>query len=237
MANVPSNDPNVDAPAIVPAPVNSDHAPAQPVGLGDGFAPHWIKNNIPNNQNGWIEEDTEEEEEDLEKDPEEEPKDDDDDMEIDDEAKVIDPYMDAGSNNPPPSNFEDKETPPTSPIIPDADEPVKVNHSYEVELADGREAHVPFKKRTLVVKGDDCVSRLKVVSCMKVKKYVDHGSYLFVAHVVKKEPAERRLKDVPVIFKFPDMFPKDLPGLPPPRQVEFENWFLEPLLWRVRLID
>nr|GFC87366.1 hypothetical protein [Tanacetum cinerariifolium] len=63
--------------------------------LGDGFSPHWIGNNIPNNQNGWIEEDAEEEEEDPEKDteedPEEEPKDDDDDMEMDDEAKVIDP--------------------------------------------------------------------------------------------------------------------------------------------------
>nr|GFC53416.1 hypothetical protein [Tanacetum cinerariifolium] len=85
--------------------------------LRDGFAPHWIGNNIPNNQNGWIEEDAEEEEEDLE----EEPKDDDDDMEMDDEAEVIDPYMDDGSNNPPPPNSEDEETPPTSPVIPDAD--------------------------------------------------------------------------------------------------------------------
>nr|GFD61858.1 hypothetical protein [Tanacetum cinerariifolium] len=69
-----------------------------PAGLEDGFAPHWIGNNIPNNQNGWIEEHAEEEEEDPEEDPEEdleeEPKDDDDDMEMDDEAEVIDPYMD-----------------------------------------------------------------------------------------------------------------------------------------------
>nr|GEU83658.1 putative reverse transcriptase domain-containing protein [Tanacetum cinerariifolium] len=85
-----------------------------------------------------------------------------------------------------------------------------------------KEVHVPLKKRTLVVKGDDCVSRLKVVSCMKVKKYVDHGSYLFVAQVVEKETTERRLEDVPVIFKFLDVFPKDLPGLPPPQQVEFK---------------
>nr|GFB96421.1 uncharacterized protein [Tanacetum cinerariifolium]GFB97352.1 uncharacterized protein [Tanacetum cinerariifolium] len=33
---------------------------------------------------------------------------------------------------------------------------------------------------------------------------------------------ERHLEDVPVICKFPDVFPEDLPGLPPPRQVEFE---------------
>nr|GFB96447.1 hypothetical protein [Tanacetum cinerariifolium] len=47
MANVPLNDPNVDAPAIVLAHVNPDHAPAQPVGLGDGFAPHLIDEETP----------------------------------------------------------------------------------------------------------------------------------------------------------------------------------------------
>nr|GEX98860.1 putative reverse transcriptase domain-containing protein [Tanacetum cinerariifolium] len=123
---------------------------------------------------------------------------------------------------------------------------VVTGHSYEVELDDGRvvstntilrdwlilhdavivcgkkEVHVPLKKRTLVVKGDDCVSRLKVVSCMKVKKYVDRGSYLFVAQVIEKEQAERHLEDMPVICKFPNVFPEDFPGLAPPRQVEFK---------------
>nr|GEU31321.1 hypothetical protein [Tanacetum cinerariifolium] len=101
-ANVPPNDPNVDASAIVPALVNPDHAPAQP-----------------------IEEDAEEEEEDPKEDPKEDPEEDperdDDDMEMDDEAEVIDPYMDDGSNNPPPPNSKEEETPPTSPVIPDAD--------------------------------------------------------------------------------------------------------------------
>nr|GEY55101.1 putative nucleotidyltransferase, ribonuclease H [Tanacetum cinerariifolium] len=43
MANVPPNDPNVDASAIVHALVNPDHAPTQPVGLGNGFNPQWIR--------------------------------------------------------------------------------------------------------------------------------------------------------------------------------------------------
>ncbi|GJT95294.1 hypothetical protein Tco_1090812 [Tanacetum coccineum] len=71
MANVPPNDPNVDAPANVPAPANPEHAQAQPVGLGNCFHP-WVRGNIPNNQNGWMEEDPEEDpKEDPEKDPEE----------------------------------------------------------------------------------------------------------------------------------------------------------------------
>nr|GEU76628.1 hypothetical protein [Tanacetum cinerariifolium] len=98
MANVPPNDLNVDASAIVPAPVNPGHALAQLVGLGNGFTPHWIG-----------------------EDPEEDPEEDDDDvMEMDDEAEVIDPYMDDGLNNPPPSNYEDEVTPPTSTVIPNA---------------------------------------------------------------------------------------------------------------------
>nr|GEY07787.1 hypothetical protein [Tanacetum cinerariifolium] len=85
MVNVPPNDPNIDAPAIVPAFVNPDHVPAQP-------------------------------------DPEEDPEGDvDDDMEMDDEAEIIDPCMDDGLNNPPPPNSEDEETPPTFPIISNAD--------------------------------------------------------------------------------------------------------------------
>ncbi|GKF16632.1 putative reverse transcriptase domain-containing protein, partial [Tanacetum coccineum] len=32
---------------------------------------------------------------------------------------------------------------------------------------------------------------------------------------------ERRIKDVPVVRDFPEVFPEDLPGLPPTRQVEF----------------
>nr|GFA52778.1 putative reverse transcriptase domain-containing protein [Tanacetum cinerariifolium] len=38
----------------------------------------------------------------------------------------------------------------------------------------------------------------------------------------RKEPQEKRLEDVPVIQDFPEVFPDDLPGLPPPRQVEFQ---------------
>ncbi|GJS93039.1 putative reverse transcriptase domain, ribonuclease H-like domain protein [Tanacetum coccineum] len=37
-----------------------------------------------------------------------------------------------------------------------------------------------------------------------------------------KEKSKKRLEDVPVIRDFPEVFPDDLPGLPPSRQVEFK---------------
>ncbi|GKF07453.1 hypothetical protein Tco_0041677, partial [Tanacetum coccineum] len=68
---------------------------------------------------------------------------------------------------------------------------------------------------------DKGVSRLKVISCIKARKYIERSCHLFLAHVTKKKPKEKRLEDVPVIRDFPEVFPDDLPGLPPPRQVEF----------------
>ncbi|GJX68204.1 hypothetical protein Tco_0303931 [Tanacetum coccineum] len=76
--------------------------------------------------------------------------------------------------------------------------------------------------KMLVVEGNCDESRLKVVSCIKARKYIERGCHLFVAHVTEKEPKERRLEDIPVIRDFPEVFPDDLPGLPPPRQVEFK---------------
>ncbi|GJT51197.1 hypothetical protein Tco_0977354, partial [Tanacetum coccineum] len=37
------------------------------------------------------------------------------------------------------------------------------------------------------------------------------------------EPREKRLKDVPIVHDFFEVIPGDLPGLPPTRQVEFQN--------------
>ncbi|GJZ17955.1 putative reverse transcriptase domain-containing protein, partial [Tanacetum coccineum] len=82
--------------------------------------------------------------------------------------------------------------------------------------------HIPVKNKTLVVEGDRGTSRLKVISCIKARKYIERGHQLFVAHVTEKEPKEKRLGDVLVIQDFPEVFPDDIPGLPPPRQVEFK---------------
>nr|GEU67297.1 putative reverse transcriptase domain-containing protein [Tanacetum cinerariifolium] len=85
-----------------------------------------------------------------------------------------------------------------------------------------KEVYVPYKNKTLVVKSDSNVSRLKVISCIKARKYIERGSKLFIAQVTEKEPAKKQLQDVPVICNFLEVFPDDLPGLPHPRQVEFK---------------
>nr|GEV27304.1 putative reverse transcriptase domain-containing protein [Tanacetum cinerariifolium] len=85
-----------------------------------------------------------------------------------------------------------------------------------------KEVHVPYRNKTMVVKSDSGVSRLKVISCIKARKYIERGSKLFLAQVTESEPAKKQLQDVPVICNFPEVFPDDLPGLPPSQQVEFK---------------
>ncbi|GKG18130.1 hypothetical protein Tco_0372428, partial [Tanacetum coccineum] len=43
-----------------------------------------------------------------------------------------------------------------------------------------------------------------------------------IAHVIEKKSEEKRLETIPVVREFPKVFPEDLPGLPPVRQVEFQ---------------
>ncbi|GKF55208.1 putative reverse transcriptase domain-containing protein, partial [Tanacetum coccineum] len=39
---------------------------------------------------------------------------------------------------------------------------------------------------------------------------------------MEKKSDEKRLEDIPLVREFPEVFPEDLPGLPPVRQVEFQ---------------
>nr|GEU86073.1 reverse transcriptase domain-containing protein [Tanacetum cinerariifolium] len=52
------------------------------------------------------------------------------------------------------------------------------------------------------------------------------GCHVFLAHITEKKTEkkseEKRLEDVPILRDFPKVFPEDLPGLPPTRQVEFQ---------------
>ncbi|GJZ66203.1 putative ribonuclease H-like domain-containing protein [Tanacetum coccineum] len=43
-----------------------------------------------------------------------------------------------------------------------------------------------------------------------------------VIQIMEKKSDEKRLEDIPVVKEFPEVFPENLPGLPPVRQVEFQ---------------
>ncbi|GJV12459.1 homeodomain-like protein [Tanacetum coccineum] len=89
---------------------------------------------------------------------------------------------------------------------------------------------IPWKNKSLIIHGDGStqgnVTRLNIISCTKTQKYMEKGFPIFLAHVTTKEiedkSEKKRLEDVPIVQDFPEVFPEDLPGLPPTRQVEFQ---------------
>ncbi|GJU10069.1 putative reverse transcriptase domain-containing protein [Tanacetum coccineum] len=70
--------------------------------------------------------------------------------------------------------------------------------------------------------------RLNIISSTKTQKYIEKGCQVYLAQVTSKRgklrisTEESRLEDVPIVREFLEVFPEDLPGLPPARQVEFQ---------------
>ncbi|GJV52806.1 putative reverse transcriptase domain-containing protein [Tanacetum coccineum] len=103
------------------------------------------------------------------------------------------------------------------------------NH-HAVIVCDEKIVRIPFGDEVLIVQGDRDgkgeKSKLSIISCTKTQKYIKRGCLIFLAQVTKKEieneSEEKRLEDVPTVRDFPEVFPEDLPGLPPTRQVEFQ---------------
>ncbi|GJR54475.1 putative nucleotidyltransferase, ribonuclease H [Tanacetum coccineum] len=75
--------------------------------------------------------------------------------------------------------------------------------------------------REIIIYGDKRKGEFKLCSMMKARKYLSRGCQAYMAHVIDTNFEKKNAKDVPVVNKFLDVFPKDLPGIPPERQVEF----------------
>ncbi|XP_024962510.1 uncharacterized protein LOC112502744 [Cynara cardunculus var. scolymus] len=75
---------------------------------------------------------------------------------------------------------------------------------------------------TLIVQGETPERSLRIVSCMKIHSYLRKKYLAFLAQVTEKKPEGKKLEDISVVRHYPEVFPDELPGLPPPRQVEFQ---------------
>ena len=61
-----------------------------------------------------------------------------------------------------------------------------------------------------------------MILALEAKRLLHKGCETYLAHVVDKSTPEVVLDNVPVVREFLDVFLKDLSGLPPNRELEFE---------------
>ncbi|XP_076919474.1 uncharacterized protein LOC143580277 [Bidens hawaiensis] len=75
--------------------------------------------------------------------------------------------------------------------------------------------------RILRIFGEKPSKGLKLMSCTQAQKYLRKKYVAFLANVMEKKPEKKTIKDIPVVRNFPEVFPDDVSGLPPTREVEF----------------
>ncbi|GKA19721.1 putative reverse transcriptase domain-containing protein, partial [Tanacetum coccineum] len=76
---------------------------------------------------------------------------------------------------------------------------------HAVIVYDEKIVRIPYGDEVLIIKGDGC-----------------NGGMQVMANKMDDKSKEKRLKDVPIVQDFPKVFPKDLLGIPPTRQVKFQ---------------
>nr|GEX16578.1 putative reverse transcriptase domain-containing protein [Tanacetum cinerariifolium] len=100
--------------------------------------------------------------------------------------------------------------------------------NHTLIICDEKVVHIPYGDEVLIIRGDICDggSKLNIISCTKTQKCIQKGCQVYLAQVTSKKAKDKselkRLKDVPIVRELLEIFPKDLPGLPPAQQVEFQ---------------
>lgn len=61
----------------------------------------------------------------------------------------------------------------------------------------------------------------KFISYLKARKLISKGCIYHLVRVKSDDVNSPTLESVPVVNEFPDVFPYDLPGVPPNREIDF----------------
>ncbi|XP_070039485.1 uncharacterized protein [Nicotiana tomentosiformis] len=70
-------------------------------------------------------------------------------------------------------------------------------------------------------KGKISTPKGRFIYYLKARKMISKGYIYHLVHVRDVEEKPPTLQSVPMVNEFPDVFPDDLPGLPPKREIEF----------------
>ncbi|KAA0035806.1 hypothetical protein IC582_019384 [Cucumis melo] len=79
----------------------------------------------------------------------------------------------------------------------------------------------PPSRTSFKFKGAGIVCISKVITAMKASKLLSQDTWSILASVVDTKELEVPLSSEQVVREYPNVFPDELPGLPPPREIDF----------------
>ncbi|KAL4311089.1 hypothetical protein GQ457_01G031690 [Hibiscus cannabinus] len=96
-----------------------------------------------------------------------------------------------------------------------------VEHRARVDFETKRVSLKLADDHEIVVVGENIKFLSNVISVLEAQRLVDDGCQAYLAYVMNPNMGEVRPRDIRTVCDFPGVFPKELPGLPPDKEVEF----------------
>jgi len=70
-------------------------------------------------------------------------------------------------------------------------------------------------------KGNAATPKGKFISYLRARKLIAKGCIYHIVHVHDIDKELMTLQSIPIVNEFPMVFPDDLPGIPPEREIDF----------------
>ena len=78
------------------------------------------------------------------------------------------------------------------------------------------------KEKRVTIWGTNNNKECPFISALSAGKVLRQGGTAFLWYVSEVKDKDVKLEDILVVKEFPDVFPEEIPGLPPKRKIDFE---------------
>ena len=92
-------------------------------------------------------------------------------------------------------------------------------HNAQIDCRNKKVMLKTPNEKTIVFRGQKQVK--KFLTMIQTKRLLRQGCEAYIAYVTDQSRELVKLEDIPVVNEFPDVFPDELPGIPPDREIEF----------------
>jgi len=72
----------------------------------------------------------------------------------------------------------------------------------------------------MIFEGERILKPIALISVITAQRLLRKGCMGYLIYILNSDDGGPQLKDIPVVKEFPVVFPEELPGLPPEREVE-----------------
>ncbi|XWS60822.1 hypothetical protein CRYUN_Cryun07bG0070400 [Craigia yunnanensis] len=77
------------------------------------------------------------------------------------------------------------------------------------------------REPSLCIQGDRSITPTNLISTITARRILNKGCHGYLVVVKDTQANVGSLDQIPIVKEFSDVFPEELPGLPPEREIEF----------------